>query len=511
MSESTLQETFQRGVRAARRGRNEAAQQLLKEVVEAEPQHEQAWLWLSRVTDEPAAKTDYLQRVVALNPNNQWAADQLAALAGGIPADAPAETAPLPPPAAPKTKIVELKCPSCAGSVTVHGGAGVKTVVCKYCGSVLDLTDEQHAILSRVKKGARPLKPIEPGMKATFGGKEYEVFGWLQYTGSDSEETWTWDEWLLVAEDHQALWLSYDPEVGFLLQERLETYKPFDPQTASYIDTPRGRAWIKERDVAKITALRGEFTWRASVGEYIAYLDAQANKLHFSVEYSDRELEVHAGPAIAEADVWRAFRRDDLVAKSNQLTESKARRRQVSRIALVFAVIGWVLTFFSVLTGQEVFDADVRLAPGERATRQVGPFEITKPGRVHRISLQAASLQTNSWALVSAWALDEKKTKFYLFAGSFWDEAGRDSDGPWHESDLKGSHLFKPATAGQYMLEITLEEAQPATMPVSVTVRIENGIWMLHYFVGLAVICTLLWFFVSPTAPKKMMELMQDD
>ena len=72
MSESTLQETFQRGVRAARRGRNEAAQRLLKEVVAADPQHEQAWLWLARVTDDPAEKTTCLERVIALNPDNQW-------------------------------------------------------------------------------------------------------------------------------------------------------------------------------------------------------------------------------------------------------------------------------------------------------------------------------------------------------------------------------------------------------------------------------------------------------
>ena len=94
MSEPTLQETFQRGVQAARRGRKEPAQRLLKEVVEADPQHEQAWLWLARVTDEPAEKAAYLPRVTALNPDNKWAADQRAALAGGV----SEETAPTAPP-----------------------------------------------------------------------------------------------------------------------------------------------------------------------------------------------------------------------------------------------------------------------------------------------------------------------------------------------------------------------------------------------------------------------------
>ena len=51
------------------------------------------------------------------------------------------------------------------------------------------------------------------------------------------------------------------------------------------------------------------------------------------------------------------------------------------------------------------------------------------------------------------------------------------------------------------MLEITLEEAEPATMPVAVTVRVEEGVWMVHYFVGLGVICALLWFFLRRARP----------
>ena len=333
-------------------------------------------------------------------------------------------------------------------------------------------------------------------MKATFQGKPFEVFGWQQYTGSDDEETWTWDEWLLVAEDNQTLWLSYDPDDGFLLQERLETYEPFNPRTASYIDTPKGRAYVKERDVAQITALRGEFTWRASVGDRIAYVDAKHKNLYFSVEYTEHELEVHVGPAIKEIDVWRAFGRKDLAAQREQRLERFGVYRQIGNVALPVGLIAWVLALFSFLSGHEVFEGQVQLTPGQSTTQQVGPFEITQPGRVHRITLQADGLSTNSWALVSAWAFDEKKTKFYLYAASFWDEEGHDSDGYWHESDLQGTHLFKPVTAGQYMLEMTLEETEPASLPVLVRVRVEDGVWMIHYFVGLGILCTLLWFFL---------------
>lgn len=68
-----MQDLLQRGIAAARAGRRSEARQLLMQVVEADDQSEQGWLWLSGVVDSPADAQVCLENVLALNPENRQA------------------------------------------------------------------------------------------------------------------------------------------------------------------------------------------------------------------------------------------------------------------------------------------------------------------------------------------------------------------------------------------------------------------------------------------------------
>ena len=80
-----------------------------------------------------------------------------------------------------------------------------------------------------------------------------------------------------------------------------------------------------------------------------------------------------------------------------------------------------------------------------------------------------------------------------------WDEEGRDSEGYWHESDVRASYLFRPDDAGQYTLSIVMDEATVPTVDVEVTVK--SGVWLGHYFVIMAALCAafclLFWMLGS--------------
>ena len=80
MDAQQINEALQKGIRAARSGRAEPAQHFLTQVVQADPSNEEAWLWLSRVVDNPVQRAECLQRVLQINPDNRWAAGQLAEL-----------------------------------------------------------------------------------------------------------------------------------------------------------------------------------------------------------------------------------------------------------------------------------------------------------------------------------------------------------------------------------------------------------------------------------------------
>jgi hypothetical protein len=85
MSESAIksnqreaQELFTRGVAAARSGQKRMAGVLLSRAVQLDPRHEQAWLWLSGVIDEPERVAFCLRSVLSINPHNERAIQGLA-------------------------------------------------------------------------------------------------------------------------------------------------------------------------------------------------------------------------------------------------------------------------------------------------------------------------------------------------------------------------------------------------------------------------------------------------
>lgn len=84
---------YTRGVAAARGGQKAVAAGLLQQAVKLNPQHEQAWLWLSGVLDKPADVAFCLRAVLGINPGNERAQRGLALLEqrlGTVPAPAAA-------------------------------------------------------------------------------------------------------------------------------------------------------------------------------------------------------------------------------------------------------------------------------------------------------------------------------------------------------------------------------------------------------------------------------------
>ena len=71
---------LQKGIAAARSGRSIEAQQLLQQVVKADPGNEMAWLWLSGLVATNKQKHACLEQVLRANPENIYARAGLARL-----------------------------------------------------------------------------------------------------------------------------------------------------------------------------------------------------------------------------------------------------------------------------------------------------------------------------------------------------------------------------------------------------------------------------------------------
>src|SRR5512139_2689150 len=65
------------GITLARRGQNEKARELFNLALVTDPRSENAWLWLSTVALDDAEKEDSLRQVLAINPKNVNASNEL--------------------------------------------------------------------------------------------------------------------------------------------------------------------------------------------------------------------------------------------------------------------------------------------------------------------------------------------------------------------------------------------------------------------------------------------------
>jgi hypothetical protein len=523
MNELNVEETLRKGIRAVRRGHEEPARRLLIQVVRADPKNEEAWLWLSRVAETPEQRATCLERVVDLNPENRWAQEQLQAMAGApapppLPAEAEAEAAETSAPPAPAEADLEvelLQCPQCGAPLTPRAGADTRTLVCGHCNSILDLTEEQASVVGETRL-TKPLQPIKPGMEATFGDTRYQVIGWLRYEGWDDEDTWTWDEWLLISSEGAYLWLSYDREAGFVIQHKIRPTKAFEPTRARFtgIPVPGGTARVIESAPARVTAIEGELTWRAQVGERLRYMDARLGDRRYSLEYGTDEIELYEGREISPIAVWRAFGRDDLVAQVKARAQVRGRYKALGVVTLVVAVISMLLALYGAMSGQELLKQTAQLS-ATRREQAVGPIEVTDPNRAYRVKLRT-SLPVNNWAVVNVTANGPQENEFYLFAEEFWDEEGYD-DGYWHESDTRARRFFRPDTTGPYYLTLELDEATVSAL--NVAVEVVGPVWVSGYPTAFAVICGFLGYIflmmgagTSPSAPlSAFLEMAEDD
>jgi len=88
------------GIAAIRAGDQMRARQLLSQAVQLDPQNERGWLWLSGALPDAAQRRYCLERVLAINPQNEVAKRGLASLTSAAPPTAPSASAskPITPP-----------------------------------------------------------------------------------------------------------------------------------------------------------------------------------------------------------------------------------------------------------------------------------------------------------------------------------------------------------------------------------------------------------------------------
>lgn len=177
---------------------------------------------------------------------------------------------------------LQVNCPQCAGSLTLHAPDQTLRVACPNCNALLDADQGKLKFLQTLMhKQAKPVIPM--GAQGLLHGNQYTVIGYMERYVLYEGNTYPWTEYLLHNRNKGFRWLVCSADHWAFVE-------PIDfPATSTLADkvTYDGRTYHKfDQGTAFVRYVIGEFPWRVVVGETTQTRDFIAPPYMISVEHS---------------------------------------------------------------------------------------------------------------------------------------------------------------------------------------------------------------------------------
>lgn len=407
-------------------------------------------------------------------------------------------------------QISTLTCPNCKASLELKSKDSV-SCVCSSCSRILEFSAEGVKLSpEKLKKSATPRSFIQLGQRAKLQGKEFEVIGFLRYSSQtrewDDEDnqyctgSWNHDEWLLVGENKEYLFICEDDE-GYSIDVEFTPKTPKIPSPQDAMLSLTGVAplhRIKEFSTSTLQHIQGEFTWIPPLNERVQAAEYQDGPITYSVEWridSDtnqpKEIEFFRSTKITKRDLSIALGRQDIAKEEDQKrVAEKIFNRWSNAFLLVAFVLALVCMFSLFKSGKQIAAFSKTFAEIDSEADDsgiiVGPFSLTEVGKIHKLTLET-KIHDNSEAWGGVELLDDSHSAINLTEHDFWRESGRDSDGAWSESDTDHSMVFRLATPGLYFARLFAESN--SNTDGEITVRVFSGVPLARYYLIGSIIC----------------------
>lgn len=353
-----------------------------------------------------------------------------------------------------------FKCPSCGGPVSMLAPGNTASIACSYCGTIIDTTNEQFAILQEAEKKmvSKPLIPI--GKKGRLAGGEWEVVGYMRR--ADHKGEYAWDEYLLFSPTRGFRWLTtYNGHWNFVemlrVRPRISNDKTASLGGKTYKKFSEGRAGVRY--------VLGEFYWRVKVSDLAGVADYIAPPEILSGEGDGSEMVWSRGIYIEPEDIRKAF-----VLSENMPPKVGVAPNQPSPYGHC-KTVGWVyLLFVMLLTVMQIYFTAT--APAKQVFQ--GTFEFIPsrpivtpafdlPGDSANLSVDLYSPVDNNWVEVAVDLVDEKTGKSIEFTEGVEYYSGSDSDGPWTEGSKNKDLILSSVPGGKY--HMVIQPNAPGAIP----------------------------------------------
>lgn len=223
-------------------------------------------------------------------------------------------------------KARQFSCPNCGAPVQVQL-ADSKSITCRACNSLIDLTSGIGGELAHVQQEER-IEPLIPlGSTGQLQGADWQVVGFQHRMGHEpgEDERFGWDEYLLYNRKRGFIFLVDSQEGWTIVKPTTGAPKYADgASTASYLGTSYQLKYSYE---AQTSYVAGEFYWPVERGQASFNRDFASGTGVLSMEQTPREITWSSGSTIDSDAVAKAFgiqQKKDLLKRSDAGPTSSA-------------------------------------------------------------------------------------------------------------------------------------------------------------------------------------------
>ena len=365
------------GVYAAKAGKKEEARRVFERVISLTHDHNtliSAWFWLSKLTDDPAEKRDFLENTLSLDLHHAEARRELAILNGKLRPEEIVDPDALPTPAADDQAVAAQRftCPKCGGRMTYAPDG--QSLVCEFCQraekpkSGLVEKEQDFYLALATARGHRQPVAIQTfrcqGCSADFILPPQKMTATCAFCGSQ----------YVVAVEEQRQLVTPDAIIPMAFGQRQAAWKlvkwveEHKIQPHGKVDAPLGiylPVWTFD--------ITGEIPWRGRVYRNKQWVDISGEE---TVHYNDISI-----PACKDlADLLK------LTLKEFDLSTALAYDSQY--------LSGWPAEVYQTAM------ADASLEARESAARDIRQNITSKQGMLDNLNYSTASLYVESFKLI---------------------------------------------------------------------------------------------------------------
>ncbi|MCS6914500.1 MAG: DUF4178 domain-containing protein [Myxococcales bacterium] len=378
----------------------------------------------------------------------------------------------------PATRAARMECPSCRGALALRAPDSTLRVVCPFCASLVDVSQEPLRALTTLARDRTITPRFALGSQAQLRGTPYRVLGLLrrQIEGS----SFFWDEYVLA--------VGQDGRGGF--HYLIESDGHFTLVRPAHLGDVHGSGSTRryeghtfhrvEQVRTTVTYLDGEFPWEVEVGEATLVEDFWAPGYLLSLERSlgpHAELVASLGEYLDAHELFAAFSlkesppRPTYIAphQPNPYRKGYEHRKHLFWRAIVpLAVLMVVFALRNAIMSTRIrFDLSTA-AGAEPAAEHIflsEPFALGKLSRAAVSFRLSAPTLENSWLDVDAALINDEDGTAYQFGAGVSYYAGVEDGEAWSEGSRSAEVILPSVPAGRYVLRV--EPSWPVSRPCS--------------------------------------------